>query len=190
MALHIAGGGSVGDQAVHVDVAVGKRHIDAGNIAMARQEATAPHIDAPLKAARPATGTRIGKGLIAIVDPLTEEAGPVGTRKARAFAAGVRNRQCVTDSFVQCAEHLQAHLPRDRLNHAIGRNLRPDDRPERPAAVLPAEDPVEARLIVSAQVLVEMQAARPTAWLAALGRSSAKTSSLGSLPVMPPWNRR
>ena len=77
-ALHIAGCGSVGDQAVHIDVAVGKRQVDAGNIAMAGQEAAAPQIDATLKAAHPATGTRIGKGLVAIVDPLAEEARPVG----------------------------------------------------------------------------------------------------------------
>jgi hypothetical protein len=57
-----AGGGSVGDQAVHIDVTVGKRQVDAGNIAMAGPEAGAQQIDAALKAAQPAAGTRIGKG--------------------------------------------------------------------------------------------------------------------------------
>ena len=127
-ALHIAGGGSVGDQAVHGNVAVGKRQVDAGGIAMAGQETATPQIDATLEAAHPAAGARIGKRLVAIVDPLPEEARPVGAGDAGALAAGVRKRQRVTDAFVQCAERLQAHLPRDRLHHAIGGKLRPDDR--------------------------------------------------------------
>ena len=99
-ALHIARGGSVGDQAVHIDVAVGKRQVDAGGIAMAGQEAAAPQIDAALKAAHPAAGTRIGKRFVAIVDPLSEEACPIGAGQAGALAAGVCKRQCVTDALV------------------------------------------------------------------------------------------
>ena len=97
---------------------------------MAGQDAATPHIDASLKATRPAAGTRIGKSLVAIVDPLPEEACPVRTPKAGALTAGVRHRQCIADALVQRTEYLQAHLPRDRLHHAVRSNLRADDRIE------------------------------------------------------------
>ena len=58
---------------------------------MAWQEACTQQIDAALKAARPAAGARIGKGLVAVVDALPEEARPVGASDASAFA-GVRQR--------------------------------------------------------------------------------------------------
>ena len=98
--LHIAGGGSVGDKAVHIDVAVGKRQVDAGNIAMTGPEAGAQQIDATLKAAHPAAGTWIGKGLVAFVEPFAEEARPVGAGNAVTLAAGVCKRQRVTDPLV------------------------------------------------------------------------------------------
>ena len=107
---------------------------------MAGQEAAAPQIDATLEAAHPATGARIGKSLVAVVDPLPEEARPVGAGDAGALAAGVRKCQCVADALVQRAERLQAHLPRDRLHHAIGRKLRPDDRPDARRQRVPAAE--------------------------------------------------
>ena len=65
---------------------------------MAGQETAAPEIDAALKAAHPAAGPRIGKCFVAVVDPLPEEARPVGAGDAGAVAAGVRKRQRVTDA--------------------------------------------------------------------------------------------
>src|SRR5580704_11773284 len=97
---------------------------------MAGKEAAAPEIETALETAEPAAGARIGESLVAVVDLLTIEARPVAAGNTSAVAAGVGQCQGVADALVQRAQCREAKLPRDRLHHAIGRKLRPDDRPD------------------------------------------------------------
>lgn len=140
---HVARCRRVGDETVHPHVGVAIRQIDAGRVAMAGKQATAPEIESALETAEPAAGARIGERLVAVVDLLAVEARPIAAGNARAVAAGIRPCQRVTDTLVQRAQRREAKLSRDRLHDAVRRELRSDDRPstgrQRMAEVGPSE---------------------------------------------------
>ena len=108
----------IGDEPVDVHVAVEIAEVEAGNIALAGHEAAAPQIDSELKADQPAAGARVGKGLVVVVDLLTDDAAPRGAGPALGVGAGIPNRQRIADPLMQRAERGEAHLPGDRLHHA------------------------------------------------------------------------
>ena len=66
----------IGDQAVHVSVHVAISAIEAGAVIVPAEQRSPQKIDAALEAAEIAAGTRIGEGLVVIVDRLPEEAAP------------------------------------------------------------------------------------------------------------------
>ena len=91
---------------------------------------------------------RVGKGLVVVVDLLAEDAAPyrlpaalvrddswrgLGDEAVIRGQVGIeagRLARRVADAVMGGAERGEPHLASDRLHHAIGRKLRPDDRPE------------------------------------------------------------
>ncbi|CAE6847459.1 hypothetical protein R75461_07313 [Paraburkholderia nemoris] len=95
---------------------------------MARQEAAAPQVDARLETNQRAAGARIGERLIAVVDLLAEQTHPAGAAPAVVAGSSLRLRQRVANALMHRAERGEAHLPRNRLHHAVGGDFRADDR--------------------------------------------------------------
>ena len=151
-AQRIVGRCLVRDATGHVDIGIGVGKVDAGGIAMARQPFATPQIDTALKAQQLAGGTRIGERPVTVVDLLADDPAPgrgdssrrSGNRSALSPAPCARSRlpyrrrwarrpqicdqRGIAGALMQGAERRHPQLPGDRLNHAVGRDLRPDDR--------------------------------------------------------------
>jgi len=116
---------------------------------MPGEERAPQKIDACLEARQMAVGARIGKGPIMIVDRLAEEAAPHregpgaeptasrGRRNlgplahdwsARRHARRASVRVGIPHPVVERAQCRKPQLPRERLHHSIGCDLRPEDR--------------------------------------------------------------
>src|SRR5262249_34124933 len=74
----VTGRRRVGDETIHVDIAVAVGEVDSCGIAVTRDQASAPDINAGLDADHLAAGARVGEGLVVVVDLLTEQTAPDG----------------------------------------------------------------------------------------------------------------
>ena len=114
---------------------------------MVGDQRSAQKIDAALEAAHVAARARIGEGLIVVVNRLPEEA-PPGCRRNNGQGPGADPfpgrqaircdrtlnrgnhpaRKCRPSGRRACLGCWEPQLPRQRLHHPIGGELRPDDR--------------------------------------------------------------
>ena len=89
---NVGGRRRVGDETIHAHIAIAVGEVEAGGVAVARDQAAAPDIDAGLDAGHLAGRARVGEGLVVVVDLLAEQAAPHGP-----LAVAVRDGRSLGD---------------------------------------------------------------------------------------------